>query len=106
MPFRAKDHGALISIRLRPGASANRIDGIEAMADGGRRLCVRVTAVPEKGKANEAMIKLLAKAWRVPRGRLSVVTGAKERNKTLLLQGDGVLCLKALMQWRRDQFGD
>ena len=86
MPFRATDDGGLISIRLRPGASANRIDDVLVMADGVRRLCVRVTAVPEKGKANQAMIKLLAKAWHVPRGRLAVVTGSKERNKTLLLQ--------------------
>jgi uncharacterized protein (TIGR00251 family) len=105
MPFSAKDGGVLISVRLRPGASSSRIDGVRAMADGGGRLHVRVTAVPERGKANQAMLKLLAKAWRVPRRRLSVVAGAKVRNKTLLLRGDGAADLKALAQWQRDQCG-
>ncbi|MBT3532959.1 MAG: DUF167 domain-containing protein [Rhodospirillaceae bacterium] len=106
MPFIGNDDGVLISVRLRPGASANRIDGIQAMADGGRRLCLRVTAVPEKGKANQAMIKLLAKAWRIAAGRLSVVSGAKDRNKKLLLQGDGGADLVRLRQWQQDQISD
>ena len=102
MPFQVHDHGVAIAVRLRPGASANRIDGIQAMADG-RRVAVRVTAVPEKGKANQAMIKLLAKAWHVPRGNLTVVSGAKDRNKTLLLQGDPDSHMRMLKDWGRAQ---
>ena len=102
LPFSANSKGALIAVRLRPGASGNRIDGIQDMADGRRCLAVRVTAVPEKGKANHAMIKLLAKAWGVPRSTLSVMTGAKDRNKVLLLENkaDGLMMLKA---WRAAQ---
>lgn len=103
MPFKVNDRGVVIAVRLRPGASANRIDGIQVMADGGHRLAVRVTAVPEKGKANQAMIKLLAKAWHVPRGSLAVIAGAKDRNKTLLLQGDGPAHLRMLDEWRQAQ---
>ena len=91
----------MIALRLRPGASANRIDGIEKMADGGRRLCLRITAVPEKGKATQAMIKLLAKAWQVPGGTLLVVAGAKDRNKSLLLQGGGPADLGMLQSWSK-----
>ncbi|NQV59845.1 MAG: DUF167 domain-containing protein [Alphaproteobacteria bacterium] len=101
MPFRANDAGVAIAVRLRPGASANRIDGIQTLADGGVCLSVRVTAVPEKGKANQAMIKLLAKAWHVPRGNLAVIAGAKERNKTLFLQGEPGAQMHMLNEWRR-----
>jgi uncharacterized protein YggU (UPF0235/DUF167 family) len=89
MPFTTHDAGVAIAVRLRPGASANR-----------------VTAVPEKGKANQAMIKLLAKAWDVPRSQLTVVAGAKGRNKILLLQGDPNTHLKMLDAWRRPKTGD
>ncbi|MDP6831119.1 MAG: DUF167 family protein [Alphaproteobacteria bacterium] len=104
MPFRVIRDGVAVAVRLRPGASANRIDGIQTMADGARRLQVRVTAVPEKGKANQALIKLLAKAWRVPRGSLSVIVGAKDRDKSVLLQGDGGADVKFLQRWLLDEF--
>ena len=101
MPFTTHDAGVAIAVRLRPGASANRIDGIQTMADGSRRL-----AVPEKGKANQAMIKLLAKAWDVPRSQLTVVAGAKGRNKTLLLQGDPNTHMQMLDAWPRPKTAD
>ncbi len=105
MPFAARSDGISISIRLRPGASANRIDGIGELADGGRQLCVRVTAAAEKGRANAAMIKLLAKAWRLPRGRLSVTAGAKDRNKTILLRDGDDDDLALLRAWAEAQPG-
>jgi len=57
MPFSAKDGGILISVRLRPAASSNRIDGIRAMADGGRRLCGR----PGDSTLVENALKALAR---------------------------------------------
>jgi|TARA_B100000315_G_C14026139_1_gene341068 hypothetical protein len=101
MPFRANGQGVAIAVCLRPGASANRIDGIQSMADGKACLSVRVTAVPEKGKANQAMIKILAKAWHVPRGNLAVIAGARKRHKTLLLQGEPSAHMRMLKQWRQ-----
>jgi uncharacterized protein (TIGR00251 family) len=98
MPFSGHEGGVKIAIRLRPGASANRIDGAKDFANGTRRLCVRVTAVPEKGKANDALIKLLAKSWRIPRSRLSIIAGAKDRNKTLLFADADAADLKFLTQ--------
>jgi len=101
MPFTIHAAGIAIAVRLRPGASANRIDGVQSMADGSRRLAIRVTAVPEKGQANQAMIKLLAKAWHVPRGGLAIIAGAKNRNKTLSLQGDPRTHMQMLDAWRQ-----
>jgi len=79
--------GVVISVRLQPAAGQNRIDGIETAADGRRRLKVRVTAVAEKGRANQALVRLLAKAAGLPRSALAVTGGHKQRNKQLLVRG-------------------
>mgnify|MGYP000427444852 CR=1 FL=1 len=52
-----------------------------AEADGGAALKVAVTAAPEGGKANAAVIKLLAKALGVPKSRLTLIQGATSRDK-------------------------
>ncbi|MDP6342808.1 MAG: DUF167 domain-containing protein [Alphaproteobacteria bacterium] len=104
MPFRAVANGVRIAVRLRPGASANRIDGIEPAADGGRRLAVRVTAKPEKGKANKALLRLLAKAWRLPQSRLEVAGGARSRDKQVLLRGEAADAMALLARWRDGQY--
>ena len=50
---------------------------------------IAVTAVPEKGNANAAVIKLLAKAWRLRKSDMEIVQGATDRNKVLRITGDG-----------------
>jgi len=72
-----------IAVRLTPRGRANRIDGV----DGGL-LEIAVTAPPADNQANEALLRLLAREWRVPRRDLSIVTGAKSRNKIVHAAGD------------------
>jgi len=62
-------------------------------------LKLRVHAVPDKGKANAAVVKLLAKSWGVPRSSLTVVVGEKDRTKTLLLAGAPQERLALLTGW-------
>jgi uncharacterized protein len=52
-------------------------------------LRVRVDAVPDKGKANAAVVALLAKALGVPKSAVSVVSGETARMKTLDVVGNG-----------------
>ena len=85
---RATADGLVVPVRLTPKASRNTIEGIREDADGGAVLAVKVTAVPEKGKANAALAKLLAKALGVAGGRVEVVGGATSRNKDVLVRGD------------------
>ena len=59
-------------------------------ADGRSVLKVYVTAVPDNGKANEAVLKLLAKAWKLPKTTFSIVRGATHRRKVLEIVGDTV----------------
>lgn len=68
-------------------------------ADGQARLKVRVTAAAESGKANRALIKLLAKAWRLPAGGIELVVGAKARNKVLLVEGEPEALYRRLEAW-------
>jgi hypothetical protein len=95
-PFRPATDGVTVSLRVTPKAGRNRIEGIVAEADGGQALKVAVTAAPEDGKANAAVIALLAKAWRVPRSSLSVIQGAGARRKVLHVAGDAGALLPRL----------
>jgi uncharacterized protein len=52
-------------------------------------LRVRVNAVPDKGKANAAVVALLARALGVPKSAVSVASGETARMKTLAVVGDG-----------------
>ena len=88
MPFKPVADGVRIAVRLTPKASRNAITGIAEAGQGDAVLKVMVTAVPEAGKANEALIKLLSKEWGVPKSSISLVAGATDRNKILHIAGD------------------
>jgi len=89
----------LIDIRLQPGASRARVDGLAVLEDGAAVLKVRVTEPPEDGKANVALVKLLAKAWKQPKSALSLVAGQTDRRKILALEGDPAQLRPALEAW-------
>ena len=72
---------------MTPNAGATRIEGVEARDDGSSVLRVRVTAPPDKGKANKAVIALLAKALSVPKSALTITAGETARLKTVRLAG-------------------
>ena len=61
-PFAETADGVRLAVRLTPKASAERIIGLADEADGGVVLKVAVTAAPEGGKANAALLKVLARA--------------------------------------------
>lgn len=88
-PFRETVAGLEVFLRVTPRASANRLQGLMQDATGLVRLKVQVTAVPEDGKANAAVIRLLSKAWKIPKSDFTVISGQTMRNKTLLIAGDG-----------------
>lgn len=85
--WKAVDGGLRLEVRLQPGAGAERIEGLETQADGTVVVKVRVTAPPEDGKANAALIKLLAKRWKLPKSSIALLTGERARRKSLLLRG-------------------
>ncbi|MEH6405514.1 MAG: DUF167 family protein [Sneathiella sp.] len=88
--------GVLLLVRLTPNASANRIDGLMDMADGGCRLKVKVSVVPENGKANKALIKFLSKQFGYAQRDFELVSGLTDRNKTILITGDASTVIEDL----------
>ena len=81
------DHVRL-TVRLTPNGGRDAIDGLEAVADGEEHLKVRVSAVPEKGKANQALVAFLAKKLGLAKSKLSLISGDTQRKKILRIEGD------------------
>jgi len=86
-PLTASNGDTRLAVRVQPGASRDAIAGIELDAAGRAFLKVRVTQPAEGGKANRAVIRMLAKAFRVPASSIEVVGGAKDRRKVLAIAG-------------------
>jgi uncharacterized protein (TIGR00251 family) len=103
-PLSAASGGVRIAIRLTPRGGRAGFDGLKPAVDGGVELGVRVTAPPEDGRANEALLRLLAKAWRCPAADLSLVQGATSRHKVIHRRGDGAL-LAAMETWLSEVVG-
>lgn len=76
--LRASSKGLLLSVKVTPKAARDEICGVR-----GGAVIVKVTAPPDKGKANEAVIALLAKAIGISKSSLELVAGDTARNKSL-----------------------
>ena len=83
-------------MRLTPRGRGDRIDGTARLADGTPVLKVSVGAPPEDGRANEALLRLLATAWGLARRDLTLVAGAKSRIKSVHVAGDPAALLANL----------
>ncbi len=86
--------GVLVTIKVTPRA---RREGVEGVGPDGA-LRVRVTAPPEDGKANAAVIALLAREWDVPKSALSVASGASGRNKRIHVRGEPATLVRLLSE--------
>jgi uncharacterized protein (TIGR00251 family) len=84
--LRRTTDGIEVRVRLSPKASSDGIGGLHTDADGNVRLAVRVRAVPEGGKANAALIGVIAKAAGMPKSRVEIIAGNAARLKTLRLR--------------------
>ena len=82
MKIHAHEEGLWFNVRAQPGARKAEIRGVH---DG--RLKVAITEPPEKGKANEAIIDLLASALSVRKSQLAIVSGQASRSKRVSVCG-------------------
>lgn len=99
LPIRGAEGGLLVELRVTPNGGGNRIDGLARDASGRQFLKVRVSAAPEKGKANAAVIKLLAREWGLPKSACAIVSGELDRNKVLSISGDGAKLQVVIAAW-------
>ena len=87
--IRLTDDGLLVFVRVTPKAAKDIVGGSDVASDGRTRLRVRVRAIPDKGAANVAVLKILAKALGCPKSTLSIESGTTDRNKSVLVRGAG-----------------
>lgn len=71
-----------VEVYLQPGARSSEIVGFRDSV-----LCVRVTAPPRKGQANQALLALMAEALGVSKSDLAIIRGYASRRKVLAVQG-------------------
>lgn len=99
LPFQPGPDGVRVAVRLTPKGGRDAVDGLGRDSEGRIFVKARVSAAPEKGAANEALIALLAKTWGVPRSGLSLVSGATARAKIVRIAGDAPALLPRLEAW-------
>ncbi|BBO33040.1 DUF167 domain-containing protein [Lacipirellula parvula] len=81
-PIEPHPSGVVIRMKARPSARRNGFAGIHADA-----LRVDVTAAPEKGKANEAIIALLAEAFGAAKSQIELISSPTNSQKRFLITG-------------------
>jgi uncharacterized protein len=74
--------GCIVAVRAQPGAKRNGVFGEQASC-----LKVAVTAPADKGRANEAIVLVLADALNLKRSQIELVGGSTSRSKKFLLRG-------------------
>jgi uncharacterized protein len=82
MKLTPRPGGFVLPVKVVPGASRTWIAG--AYGDG---IKVCVTAAPERGAANAAVIDLLAESLRISRANVSIVSGSTNPRKDVLIVG-------------------
>lgn len=84
--------GCTLVVRAHPGARKNDITGLHAGA-----VKISLTAPPVDGRANEALIEFMAERLRIPRARISLVSGATGRLKLLRITGKSAAEVQAAL---------
>jgi uncharacterized protein (TIGR00251 family) len=88
----AHPEGAILAVRAQPGAKRNAVLGEQAGA-----LKVAVTAPPEDGRANAALVEVLRDWLGLKRSQVELASGQTNRNKTFLIRGLTVEALQSLV---------
>jgi uncharacterized protein (TIGR00251 family) len=70
-----------VAVRVQPRAGSSEIKGIRH-----NRLIIRTTAAPSDGRANKDVTVQLAEAFKVPRSRVLLISGASSRDKYFAIE--------------------
>jgi hypothetical protein len=82
-PFERRGDAVELFVKVTPGARREAIGAIADDGQGHRRLQIQVTAKAEGGEANRAVVRLLAKSWRVAPTAFELTAGQRSRLKRL-----------------------
>lgn len=86
--YRRTPTGLTLYLRVTPNAGVDKIEGVQLRDNDTVVLRMRVKAVPDKGKANKAVIALLAKQLGIAKTSITLTSGETARLKTLAIAGD------------------
>ncbi len=98
-PLTAEARGVRVAVRVTPRANSDEVNGVERGADDKLWVIARVRAIPDRNKANVAIAKLIADEIGVAKTSVSVLSGATNRNKILLIEGDPGELMPMLSAW-------
>ena len=88
-PVSQQQGQTVLSVRVTPKASQNAVTGLYTAADGHVSLSIKVTAAPDKGKANKAVIEVLSDELGFAKTAFVLIRGETDRNKLLAFSGSG-----------------
>jgi uncharacterized protein (TIGR00251 family) len=95
--LRRTSSGVTIELRVQPRSRR------AALACSGGALKAAVTAPAEDGKANSALIDLLAEEWRLPKSVLEIMRGASQRDKVVRISGEPNRLAERIVAWMSEQ---
>lgn len=96
MCYRLSPIGLSLFVRVTPNAGRDAVEGVEMRDDGQAVLRVRVKAVADRGRANAAVMALIANNLGVPKSAVTIAAGETARIKTLAIAGDEADLAEAL----------
>lgn len=96
--FRGLDDGLMLTVRVTPKASRSAIQGTMPTPDG-LALKIAVTAPADKGKANAAVIALLAGAFGIAKSNIALTAGDTDRRKVFRLSGNPAALIATAQHW-------
>jgi uncharacterized protein (TIGR00251 family) len=89
MPFtdaiRSTKEGSVIDFEVSPGSKSVEVPS--GYNQWRKRIEVRLKAQPEKGKANDELIRALADIFKIPSTSVEIASGATNSRKTVLIRG-------------------
>ncbi len=99
-PFEAAPGGVRVALRVTPKKAYRAgVAGLAVDARGRAYVKLRVNAPAQDGKANAALLKLLAKEWGLARTKLRIIGGERDRRKSIHVTGDTPELLEKLKGW-------
>jgi uncharacterized protein len=79
--YRRDGEGIILTLHVQPGAKRDEIVGLH-----GEALKIKLAAPPIEGRANEALMKFIAKLFDVPLRQVELKSGEQSRHKVILVQ--------------------
>lgn len=86
MVYEKTQQGMILRVRLTPNSSCCKINGVFVGTDGAEWLKINVVSVPEKGKANQELLKFLSGELKIAKSAMTIVSGKLDRYKKILIE--------------------